>query len=165
MRNAFDHLMRSIDGQDMTNESIDREFDGATRHLQRALFDAFEVLVVVHLNKIQSSLSEFTPKAISTAFPKYYNSYNLELSRIKRSFAEARKNKFNVIKGEYNTKSYERDTESLLEISDTILTYIPEINKVERRLKRNRVWDIVKGIIIGVIVTVIGGLILNFTIL
>jgi len=133
MRNVLDHIMRSIP---LPSNEIEKEFNEAREHLNRAGNDVYQICVTNLEKKIINDLKRFSPELISTIFPRWYSVLRPQLIEIQQEVAAIRANKNSSLNQTTTFSRYFAQIKSLVAISKEVSVNVPEINRHSKR-KRN----------------------------
>jgi len=170
MRNAFDHLMRCYDEENI--EKCNKQIEKSKGHLFRAGYDAYELLAIETIKNIKLNFKNYTPDIILQVFPNYYNEIVFLIDDFEKNLAKVRGNKkigydFYDEDGEINSKkieeafnNYENIVTKLLDLKDDITKKIPALEKAKKEMKKTKF----KEIIIASIVSAIFGAIISLII-
>lgn len=155
LRNALDHVMRSIQFPDR----LDYEFDEAQEHIYRAGYDTFEILASNLGIKISDDLRPYSPTIISQIYPKYYEQQRPKILTIQTDLAHIRAHKtIDPTTRNKRFDNYFENVRELIEITKEVSSMIPEIENASKRIKREKIRDRIYTAIISLIVGILIGL-------
>ena len=156
LRSALDHIFKAIN----FNENIDQcdyEIKEAKEHLDRAGYDALELLAANIGITIVDKLKRYNTKTITEVFPYYYTTIKPQLTDIKSIVASLRSEK--DIDTNKSFSAYFEQISVLIEIDKKVDKMIPSLDEFERKNKKEklRTWgiSILSSIISGLSVAVI----------
>lgn len=164
LRNALDHIMRSL----IYEDKLDNELNEAKEHLYRAGYDAYEVMAINVGSAIIKGIEEFDASIISTIYPTYYTDVKPRLIQAKVDLADTRAHK--RLNPETGTKSftpYKEKISNLIKQLKICTEHIPalqaerkkrveEEKRTKRRVRRKWVKDNLVVLIIGIIAGALG---------
>lgn len=188
VRSAFDHVARAhavmyglitekelgLSGADVYTY-CDKNFDKAHGHLYRAAYDAYDVIAVSSCLEIDKLTNSFSSRALFTVIPdaseKIINPYELAKNLVTKE--KLQKDVNNKAEEQEQFEQYEKATNTLKDVHDTIIAHMPALIKIdteeaaeiaERRRKeeadlaQNRKSDLKNnwGLAIGIIGIIIG---------
>jgi len=165
LRSALDHAFKATVITD--KEQIGHELNEFREHVRRAGYDAFEVLSSILGLIVINEVKKYSNKALSTTFPDYYTTIKPQLIQMKSEIAEIRSDKDNHKKPFIN---YIKQLNVLIEILKKMDSMIPSLEEFERkekqeleeiRLKEKKESKkaLTNQIIVGLSMTIVGGLI------
>ena len=169
MRNAFDHLMRCYDNEDIN--LCKKQIEKSKGHLFRAGYDAYELIAIETIKNIKLNFKNYTPDIILQVFPNYYNEIVFLIDNFEKNLANIRGNKkigydFYDEDGEINSKkieeafnNYENIVTKLLDLKDDITKKIPALEKAKKEIKQTKTKDI---IVASIVSAIIGAIISKF---
>ena len=170
MRNAFDHLMRCYDEENI--EKCNKQIEKSKGHLFRAGYDSYELIAIETIKDIKLKFQNYSPDVILQVFPNYYNEIVILIDEFEKNLAKVRSNKkigydFYDENGEINTEKieeafsdYESIVTKLLDLKDEVTKKIPSLEKAKKEIKQTKF----KEIIIASIVSAIFGAIISLII-
>lgn len=169
LRSSLDHIMKAAAHID----EMEYELNEAREHLDRAGYDAFEILASNLGKDIIEKLKPYPTHVITTVFPKYYESIKPKLIEIRANLAEIRKRKKSVSddKGiDVPFGAYYQQVQLLIDFNKVIETHIPALDEYYTKWKneeqiritaekkarfKDRVFNfIIIGIVSGLIVAI-----------
>jgi len=89
LRSSLDHIFKAAEHDD----DLDYEINEVKEHLDRAGYDAFELLSINLQDSITKKLFDYSTDTLSQVFPEYYHEIRPKLVEIRSSIAEIRKRK------------------------------------------------------------------------
>jgi hypothetical protein len=122
LRNALDHILRSIS----ESNDLNKEIQDAKDHIIRAGYDAYEIASISVCNRIIKDISKYDSAIISTVFPDYYHVIKPLIAKIQIELAEIRAGRINV-NGNNNLKEYGKKVKVLIEKFEEVQFQIPEL--------------------------------------
>lgn len=163
-RNAFDHLMRVFAFKFGLKEADEKyaviNLDKAFGHVYRAGYDLLDFISIALRKKIQNELESISSEALSTIFPEYYREIKPYIEDKSSEIAKLRAGK-DV--GDANVKDFEKYieiVENFKSYFDKILKIKPSLieydQKTEKEKKKERVWQILIGVIIAIMGAIVG---------
>ena len=82
LRNVVGHIFMAA-YKSYQSEILSNELKEVKEHLERAGYDALEILAILLDTRINNMLSNYTQDTIATIFPRYYSEYRPKLSDIR----------------------------------------------------------------------------------
>ncbi len=171
LRSSLDHFFKAAAHPD----DMIYELNEAREHLDRAGYDAFEILASNLGKSIIDKLSVYPTDVITTNFPDYYQIIKPKLIEVRANLAKIRKRKKNSTIGSNDSfSSYFDQVLLLLEFNKNVDFNIPSLEEYyqkklaeeaikkeeERRIrKRERIFNF---FVIGIVSAVIGGIMVFF---
>lgn len=148
LRSALDHIFKAINSAAI-HEQFEYELKEAKEHLDRAGYDALELLAGNLGIKILERLNTYASNTISTVFPSYYSEIKPKITAIKQNVAILRSEK--KIDSEKSFSDYFDQISELIEIDKKVDTFIPALNEFEnkRRKENQKHWIITAVITLG----------------
>jgi hypothetical protein len=162
LRSALDHFFKaSVHPDDM-----DYELKEAQEHLDRAGYDAFEILASNLGKSIVDKLAGYDTDVLTEAFPEYYQVIRPKLIEVRANLAEIRKKKKHSKNGvDDSFSSYFDQVLLLLDYNKTVESHIPSIEEYKKKKKRERRKErLFNVVIVGILCAIIGGLAVYFAI-
>ncbi len=151
MRCALDHIFKSIKLVDDVAQ-FEYEVKEAKEHLNRAGYDAFELLSSDIGITIVEKLNKYKTKTITAVFPEYYSMVKPELTNIKISVGILRSDK--NIDSKKTFSDYFDQIQKLIEIDKKVDLMIPSLEEYDRKNKREKL----KTWVVGLVSTIVSGL-------
>lgn len=137
LRNALDHIMSATLNPDQKH--CDDQLGEAIEHLNRAGYDAYELISINISTRIINSVEKYSSEVISQQFPFYYDEIKPTLEEIQREIANVRSMK------KIDPQTKHKNFEDYLPFIDRILHYdkivIQNINKLEITTKISTMLD------------------------
>jgi hypothetical protein len=162
LRNALDHLMRSINDP----ESLKNNIEKSKGHLYRAGYDAYEILAISKLNEIRSIKEHFSYEAILEAYPDYHKRIIPCVKKAKDELAYARAHKkigndsIDPDNEKKHFENFEMISKDLIDLCEDINLHIEGINEAHKNKRRNDLlrflFKILAAVIASTIVLYIG---------
>ena len=160
LRSSLDHIFKAA----AHPNDLEYELKEAKEHLDRAGYDAFEVLASNLGLSLVEKLNGYSPDTLTNVFPDYYQNIRPTLIEIKAKLGEIRKKKKDISLGSGDSfSSYFDQIEVLLGFNKTVDTMIPSLEEYhQKKLKENFKERFLNVVVVGVICAVISGLIVFF---
>ena len=176
LRSSLDHIFKAVSFAD-DEQQCDYEIKEAKEHLERAGYDALEILAGIVGTKIVESLSMYSTRTITVIYPKYFTVIKPKLTEIRHSVSVLRSEK--KIESEKSFSDYLDQIEELVDIDKEVNCMIPSLQEFqdreqkelekdkaesenkEKKLRRIGNIKAIIATIITFILTVIGGIIVN----
>ena len=160
LRNALDHLFKAVESE----KSVKEEAEKVREHLNRAGYDALEVLSGNVGGNIQEKMMPYQIGVISEIFPDYYRVLRPEITNIKSKITKLRTGPMGS-KGTFS--DYQGYIEALLDINSKVESMIPSLEDYSRRereekererkkRKKEKICDIILKFAIPLAAAVIG---------
>ena len=163
LRSALDHIFKAICNA-QNEQQCDYQLKEAKEHLDRAGYDAFEILASIIGLKIIQSLNRYSTNTITEVFPDYYRIIKPRLIDIKESVSLLRSEQ--KIESEKSFSNYFDQISELKDIDKKVTCMIPSLeefhtkrNKESRQEYRKKYKIVIIGWIITGLVTIIAALI------
>lgn len=160
LRSALDHIFKAVAHPD----DLEYELKEAKEHLDRAGYDAFEVLASNLGIILIEKLNGYSTDNLATVFPYYYKTIKPDLIGIKIKLGEIRKRKKDSILGSDEPfSSYFDQIQKLLEYNELADKMIPSLEEFQQKKKKEKFKERVYNFLIaGVISSIISGLIVFY---
>jgi hypothetical protein len=171
LRSTLDHIFKAA----AHSNDMEYELKEAREHLDRAGYDAFEVLASNLGISLFEKLNSYSTETLTTIFPDYYQSIKPNLLAIQAKLGEIRKRKKDSILGSENSfSSYFDQIELLLDFNKRVDCMIPSLEDyhqkklseeaekqaIERKEKfKEKLFNV---IVVGIVSAVLSGLIVFF---
>ena len=152
LRNTLDHVMRSINNP----EKIDQEFIEAKEHLNRAGYDAYEVLAVNIGSKIVRIIERYDIKIIAAIFPDYFTAIKKNLIEIKIDLAKIRAKRSTTSIGIASFTPYKDKMAELIYQLEMCEAHIPDLQHEKNKSNFRTFLKLIIGFIGGIVVAVLG---------
>lgn len=155
LRSALDHVFKAISCAKDDEPRSTYELKEAKEHLDRAGYDALELLAGSLGNGIIDKLSKYETATLSAVFPEYYQVIKPKLTTIKEIVAVIRSEK----KGdaEKSFLAYFDQITEMVEIDKEVDKMIPSLEKYDHKRKMEESKSNVKQTIIAIVGALIGG--------
>lgn len=153
LRSALDHIFKAVNSADNETQS-EYELKEAKEHLDRAGYDALELLAANLGNAIVEKVAQYDTKALTAVFPTYFTEIKPKITDIKNCVATLRTDK--KIDSEKSFSAYFDQITELIDIDKKVDTMIPsleEFKQKERKSERKAwIWGLLSTITSGLIV-------------
>ncbi len=155
LRSALDHVFKAISCAKDDEPRSTYELKEAKEHLDRAGYDALELLAGSLGNGIIDKLSKYETATLSAVFPEYYQVIKPKLTTIKEIVAVIRSEK----KGdaEKSFLAYFDQITEMVEIDKEVDKMIPSLEEYDHKRKMEESKSNVKQTIIAIVGALIGG--------
>jgi len=154
LRSTLDHFFKAA----VSENNMEYELKEAKEHMNRAGYDALEILAGNVGNSIQEKMRPYNANAIAKIFPDYYKSFVPKIMEIKINIAEIRMRPKDD--SEKSFLNYLGDIKVLLDIDKQVTSMIPSlVSYCKKRGRKERVDMLLRivspilGVIIGAILT------------
>ena len=156
LRSALDHIFKAINVCDDTQQ-CEYELKEAKEHLDRAGYDALELLAANIGITIVEKLKRYDTKSITEVFPYYFTTIKPQLTDIKGIVAKLRSDK--KTDSDKSFSAYFDQISILINIDKKVDTMIPSLDEFERKKKKEKfkTWgisilsSIASGLLVGII--------------
>ena len=156
LRSALDHIFKAINVCDDTQQ-CEYELKEAKEHLDRAGYDALELLAANIGITIVEKLKRYDTKTITEVFPYYFTTIKPQLTDIKGIVAKLRSDK--KTDSDKSFSAYFDQISILINIDKKVDTMIPSLDEFERKKKKEKLktWgisilsSIASGLLVGII--------------
>ena len=173
-RSALEHICRAMSVENGLIEDTDadyakKNFDKAIGHLYRAFFDIADWLGVTIREKLIDLVEPYDNECIVAVAPEYYPEIKSKIELMAKNIAGIREkkdigNSHNLIS---QVEEYVWEIDSILELHNSLVAKIPAMEEYKSKQdaetakegSKNRK-QMAIGALIGIVVTVVGGLIL-----
>lgn len=91
VRDALDHIMRYFDRDENTNEEENLELNKAILHIERAILDTLDYLVIKNREKVADLLGKYPSSTIQRVLPDYYENIRENLMSLPQRIEDLRK--------------------------------------------------------------------------
>jgi len=162
LRSALDHIFKSVTATDI--ERCDYELKEAKEHMERAGYDALELLAGNLGTNIIKKLQPYNVETLTNVFPDYFTDILPKITDIRQKVAERRMERNINSNGFFSAyfdeivelvdinKSVDKKIPALQEYSDKKVREKQEQQREEQaRTKKERVWNYLWGPSIGFI--------------
>lgn len=155
LRSALDHVFKAISCAKDDEPRSTYELKEAKEHLDRAGYDALELLAGSLGNGIIDKLSKYETATLSAVFSEYYQVIKPKLTTIKEIVAVIRSEK----KGdaEKSFLAYFDQITEMVEIDKEVDKMIPSLEEYDHKRKMEESKSNVKQTIIAIVGALIGG--------
>lgn len=133
LRSALDHIFKSI-GNAKTKEETLYELNECKEHLNRAGYDALELLVGNLGEQVAKQLNAYRSETLSAVFPEYFKEYKPRMLEIKELIAQLRAEKKNDTDKSFN--EYFDQIEELVMINKAVSKVLPSLDEFENKRKK-----------------------------
>ena len=151
LRSALDHIFKAINIAKKETASCDYELKEAKEHMERAGYDALELLAGSLGTNIINKLQAYDTETLTKIFPDYFTSIKPKITEIRQSVAQRRMER--KIDSEKSFFAYFKEITELVEINTTVDRRIPSLqeysDKKAKENKKERLWKYLIGPIIG----------------
>lgn len=161
LRSALDHIFKSISCAQNDESRSAYELKEAKEHLDRAGYDALELLAGSLGTGIIEKLSKYETSTLSAVFPKYYEVIKPKLSSIKQAIAVLRSEK--KVDAEKSFLAYFDQITEMVEMDKEIDMMIPSLEEYDNKRKKEKSMSNIKQTLIAIIGTLIGGILVYIT--
>ncbi|MEP1780027.1 NAD-dependent epimerase/dehydratase family protein [Reichenbachiella sp.] len=149
---------------------VDGIFNELKEEYPDSIIDTYSVKITSLIEAIRISFEGLSPKAISTAYPKFYQKLNLRLKEIEIDIEQKKGYNIEVSEDSEELTVLDQHIEELEEMQKEITGYKPEIWRVHKiivegedlRKKKSASKNFILGIVGGIIAGVIGGIIVTY---
>lgn len=156
LRSALDHIFKAINVCNDTQQ-CEYELKEAKEHLDRAGYDALELLAANIGITIVEKLKRYDTKTITEVFPYYFTTIKPQLTDIKGIVAKLRSDK--KTDSDKSFSAYFDQISILINIDKKVDTMIPSLDEFERKKKKEKLktWgisilsSIASGLLVGII--------------
>jgi hypothetical protein len=161
LRSALDHIFKSVTIAN-DNDSCDYELKEAKEHMERAGYDALELLASSLGTSIIEKLTIYDTNTLTEIFPKYYTEIKPTIAEIKQNVAVLRMER--KTDAEKSFFAYFDETKKLINISKSVDKMIPSLQEYsdkkvqeesrkqeedQKKSKKERLWQYCIGPTIG----------------
>lgn len=148
LRSALDHIFKAVSSANDQEHSA-YEFKEAKEHLDRAGYDALELLAAnLGLNIIEK-VSLYDNKTLTSVFPEYFKVIKPKITYIKNNVAILRSEK--KIDSEMSFSAYFDQITELIDLDKQVDVMIPSLEefKIKERKSQCKVW--ISGIVSAIL--------------
>ncbi len=157
LRSALDHIFKAVSSS-QDQEQCAYELKEAKEHLDRAGYDALELLAANLGTSIIDKLSQYDNKTLTSVFPDYFREIKPKITTIRNTVAVLRSEK--KIDSEKSFSAYFDQITELIDIDkrvDIILPSLEEFKQKENTLKNKRwienaITAVATGVVVGLLV-------------
>jgi len=155
LRSALDHIFKAIGCDERT---MNYEMKEAEEHLDRAGYDAYEVLASNMCLNISHRMKKYSVSTISHIFPEYFRDIRPAISAIKVEIGKLRKDKKTDIDLPFG--KYVQNINELIEFDELVDKMIPAMEEYHTSEKR-KIWIHWIITLLIAVASLIAGLLLN----
>lgn len=149
LRSSLDHIFKAS----ISSEKMKIELMEAKAHLDRAGYDAFELLAGNLGNKIHSSLDVYSTTTLAAVFPDYYQTIKPKLVEIQMIIGDFRKRQKESIE---SFELYFDQIKILMDFNKKVETMIPSLEMYHyKKIKEERV-STLKNRLFGLLLVFLG---------
>ena len=124
LRSALDHIFKAMDCDE---KALNYEIKEAEEHLDRAGYDAYEVLASNICVNISYKMKKYSASTISQIFPEYFRDIKPEISAIKVEIGKLRTDK--KIDIDLSFDKYVQNINELIEFDELVDKMIPAMEE------------------------------------
>jgi len=156
LRSALDHIFKSVNIANET-ESCDYELKEAKEHMERAGYDALELLAGSLGASVIKKLQIYDNETLTAIFPSYFTDVKPKITEIRQNVAERRlERKTDSSKPFF---AYFDEIKELVEINKSVDRMIPSLqeyrSKGQKKNKVERLWNYLWGPLIGFLIGIL----------
>ena len=155
LRSALDHIFKAMDCEE---RNMNYELKEAEEHLDRAGYDAYEVLASNMCISISHRMKKYSVSTISHIFPEYFRDIKPALSSIKVEIGKLRKDK--KIDIDLSFGKYVKNINELIEFDELVDKMIPAMEEYSTSEKRKN-WIHWAITLLIAIASLIAGMLIN----
>jgi hypothetical protein len=148
LRSTLDHIFKAVSIAPKTIDS-DYELKEAREHLERAGYDALELLAGSLGTSIINKLRPYDTKTLTSVYPEYFTSIKPKITGIQQSVAERRMER--KIDSDKSFLAYFAEIVELVDINKSVDRMIPSLqeycDKNGKEKRKDYFWKIVIGLI------------------
>lgn len=148
LRSALDHIFKAINNG-TNDDHCDYELKEAKEHMDRAGYDALELLAGNIGIKIIKRLSDYDTDTLTTVFPEYHKEIKPKLTEIRQCVATLRSDK--KINSEKSFSAYFDQITELIEIDKKVDIMIPSLHEYQSKKKREKVVGKIISFVLGLL--------------
>ena len=152
LRSALDHIFKAVHIAQKT-ESFDYELKEAKEHMERAGYDALELLAGNLGISVIKKLQPYDTKTLTNVFHEYYTKVKPKIIEIQQSVTQRRMER--KIDSEKSFLAYFEEITELVEIN-TVDRMIPSLQEFSNKKKNEKRRDTLWKVIIGLISVIVG---------
>ncbi len=149
LRSALDHIFKAVNSE----EQSEYELKEAKEHLDRAGYDALELLAANLGEQIIKKLNGYSANTIATIFPTYYSEIKPKLTDIKQVVAHLRTEK--KISAEKTFSAYFDQITELIDMDKTIDRFIPSLAEYEQKVSNEQKKKDRRQVYINIVIAVV----------
>ena len=157
LRSALDHIFKAINSAKDKEDST-YELKEAKEHLDRAGYDALELLAGNLGSSIIEKVSKYDNKTLTSVFPDYFSEIKPQITEIKNTVAKLRSKKKKDLEKSFS-EYFDQITE-LINFDKRVDIMIPSLEEFKKKEQKtdNKMW------ITGVVSAVVSGIIVGLTV-
>ena len=155
LRSALDHIFKAVSSAKDEEHSA-YELKEAKEHLDRAGYDALELLAANLGMNIIEKVSQYDNKALTSVFPEYFKVIKPKITDIKNNVAILRSEK--KIDSEISFSAYFDQITELIDLDKQVDVMIPSLEEFKKKERKSqcKVW------ISGIVSAILSGLAVYF---
>ena len=151
LRSTLDHIFKALD---VKNSNVEYELKEAKEHMERAGYDALELLVGSLGVSVVKKLRKYDEKTLTEVFPDYFRSIKPQITDIKSLVTEFRSER--KVDLEKSFLDYFEQIEKLVLIDKDINRMIPALEEYMKKRKKRNWHQILMNIIYIILGAAIG---------
>ena len=156
LRSALDHIFKAVSFAE-NKERSEYELKEAKEHLDRAGYDALELLAAYLGIAIIKKVAQYDNNTLTTVFPAYFTVIKPKITDIKNRVAILRSEK--KINSEISFSTYFDQTTELIELDKNVDVMIPSLEDFKQRDKKSRIKQSIIWIVSTISTAIISGII------
>jgi hypothetical protein len=157
MRNVADHIFKA--SQETTQGGGGREIKKIKEHLERAGYDACEIIANETIFYIGEILAPYNNDCLVAAFPEYYQKIRPEITKIQVELTDIRTSKKEAF-GDF--EKYYRVIQVLIEYRKMIESAINGLEEFANKARNKKKQELLLTIGINILAAAVGGLLVYF---
>lgn len=154
LRSALDHIFKAVSFAEDKARS-EYELKEAKEHLDRAGYDALELLAAYLGIAIIEKVAQYDNNTLTTVFPAYFTVIKPKITDIKNRVAILRSEK--KINSEISFSTYFDQITELIELDKNVDVMIPSLEDFKQRDKKSRIRQAIIWIASTIITAIISG--------
>lgn len=156
LRSALDHIFKAVSCAE-DHERSAYELKEAKEHLDRAGYDALELLAAYLGIAIVEKVAQYDNETLTTIFPEYFTIIKPQITDIKNKVAVLRAKK--DLNSEVSFSAYFDQITELIEMDKRVDVMIPSLEEFRQRTKKSQRMKSVIWLVATVVTAIISGLI------
>ena len=156
LRSALDHIFKAVSFAE-NKERSEYELKEAKEHLDRAGYDALELLAAYLGIAIIKKVAQYDNNTLTTVFPAYFTVIKPKITDIKNRVAILRSEK--KINSEISFSTYFDQITELIELDKNVDVMIPSLEDFKQRDKKSRIRQSIIWIVSTISTAIISGII------
>ncbi|MDE5999784.1 MAG: hypothetical protein K2H04_06930 [Bacteroidaceae bacterium] len=156
LRSALDHIFKAVSFAE-NKERSEYELKEAKEHLDRAGYDALELLAAYLGIAIIKKVAQYDNNTLTTVFPAYFTVIKPKITDIKNRVAILRSEK--KINSEISFSTYFDQITELIELDKNVDVMIPSLEDFKQRDKKSRIKQSIIWIVSTISTAIISGII------